>query len=267
MTAPAPATRRSSFYLAMRILPRDQREAMYEIYGFCRAVDDIADDYAGPREERRAALATWRGDIDALYAGGGPPGLASLAKAIRAYKLAREDFLAIIDGMDMDVAADIRAPDRATFDLYCDRVACAVGRLSTQVFGLDATKGAALADRLGRALQVTNVLRDLDEDAALGRLYLPREALMKAGISSDDPATALADPRVETAAQVLVAEARRHFDRAKEIMDGSPRGKVRAPRLMAAAYRAVLERLAKRGFQAPRAPVHTPLAPVLFAAL
>src|SRR5581483_5905354 len=104
----------------MRILPRAQREAMFEIYAFCRAVDDIADD-PGPRDGRLAALEDWRRDIDVLYAGAAPARLAGLARAVRDFDLQREDFLAVIDGMEMDVRADIRAPDRATLDLYCDR--------------------------------------------------------------------------------------------------------------------------------------------------
>jgi len=128
----------------MRILPREQREAMFEIYAFCRAVDDIADD-PGPREERLAALEIWRGDIAALYASAAPARLAGLARAVRDFDLGREDFLAIIDGMEMDVRADIRAPDQATLDAYCDRVACAVGRLSVRVFGMPREAGLALA--------------------------------------------------------------------------------------------------------------------------
>jgi presqualene diphosphate synthase len=267
MSAPAAAPRRSSFYLAMRVLPREKREAMYEIYGFCRAVDDIADDNGRPRAERQAALQAWRDDIAALFGGARIERLAGLAKSIRAYGLRQADFVAIIDGMAMDVAADIRAPDRATFDVYCDRVACAVGRLSTRVFGLDAKAGDALADHLGRALQMTNVLRDLDEDAALGRLYLPRETLTRAGISTDDPATALADPKIEAAAQSLVGEARRQFLRAREVMGACPRDKVRAPRLMAAVYGALLDRLAKRGFSSPRGPVRLSLGAILVAAV
>ena len=140
---PTPAAERasgSSFYTAMRILPRPQREAMFEIYSFCRAVDDIADDL-GPRDPRRAQLQQWRGDIDALYSGAAPPPLAALAQAVREFDLKREDFLAVIDGMEMDVVADIRAPDCATLDLYCDRVASAVGRLSVRVFGMSAGRG------------------------------------------------------------------------------------------------------------------------------
>ena len=128
MPTAAEATRASgsSFYTAMRILPPPQREAMYEIYAFCRAVDDIADS-SGPRAERRVQLAQWRNDIDRLYAPEPPPILHGLAEATRAFSLAREDFLAVIDGMEMDVDADIQAPDWATLDLYCDRVASAVG--------------------------------------------------------------------------------------------------------------------------------------------
>ncbi len=166
----------SSFYTGMRILPRPQREAMFEIYAFCRAVDDIADD-PGPREPRLAALAKWRSDIDAVYAGAPSPPLAGLARAVREFDLQREDFLAIIDGMEMDVVTDIRAPDRATLDVYCDRVACAVGRLSVRVFGMAREAGLTLAHHLGRALQLTNILRDLDEDAAMGRLCARRCAM------------------------------------------------------------------------------------------
>ena len=119
-----------------------------------------------------------------------------MAQAVRTFDLQREDFIAVIDGMEMDVIADIRAPDRATLDLYCDRVACAVGRLSVRVFGMEREAGLALAHHLGRALQLTNILRDLDEDASLGRLYLPREALQAAGIEATDPAAVIAHPAV-----------------------------------------------------------------------
>ena len=177
----------SSFYTAMRILPRAQREAMFEIYSFCRKVDDIADD-GGPRDERLDQLQLWRSDIDALYTGSAVSRATSLAAPVKTFGLQREDFLAVIDGMEMDVVADIRAPDWAKLDPYCDRVASAVGRLSVRVFGMEEKAGIALAHHLGRALQLTNILRDIDEDAAIGRLYLPREALQAAGITSTDPA-------------------------------------------------------------------------------
>ena len=161
---------------------------MFQIYSFCRQVDDIADS-DGPRPERLAALQQWRDDIDALYQGHPPRAAAGLRRRrCERFGLKREDFLAIIDGMEMDVPQDIRAPDLATLDLYCDRVASAVGRLSVRVFGLPEDDGILLAHHLGRALQLTNILRDIDEDAGLGRLYLPREGLLHAGITGDDPA-------------------------------------------------------------------------------
>ena len=244
----------SSFYAAMRILPREQREAMFQIYSFCRQVDDIADSH-GPREERLAALQKWRDDIDALYRGQPPARLSDYVASVKRFDLQRADFLAIVDGMEMDVPQDIRAPDLATLDLYCDRVASAVGRLSVLVFGLPQEDGILLAHHLGRALQLTNILRDIDEDAALGRLYLPREALLHAGITSDDPAVVAADRALPKVCAGIVARARTHFEKADEVMARNSRRVVRAPRIMERYYSAILELLVRRGFAAPRAPV------------
>jgi presqualene diphosphate synthase len=257
---------RSSFYSGMRILPRPQREAMFEIYSFCRAVDDIADD-PGPREARREQLQRWRADIDALYRGTPPPHLSGLAEAARKFDLQREDFLAVIDGMEMDVVADIRAPDQATLEIYCDRVACAVGRLSVRVFGMEHKAGLALADQLGRALQLTNILRDLDEDAAMGRLYLPREALRDCGIISTDPTAVLANPMLGEACNAIVEQARAHFQQARVIMTQNPRSVVRAPRIMGEAYGLILDRLVARGFAPPRPPVRLPRTRILLIVL
>ena len=244
----------SSFYAAMRILPREQREAMFQIYGFCRQVDDIADS-DGPRPERLAALQQWRDDIDALYQDRPPPRLQDYVPSVRRFDLQREDFLAVVDGMEMDVPQDIRAPDLATLDLYCDRVASAVGRLSVRVFGLARDDGILLAHHLGRALQLTNILRDVDEDAAIGRLYLPREALLHTGITDFDPLKVIADPALPKACAPLVERARIHFQKADEVMDRNPRRVVRAPRIMSKYYRAILELLVGRGFAPPRTAV------------
>ena len=256
----------SSFYQAMRILPPAQRQAMFEIYSFCRAVDDIADD-PGDRDIRRGQLRQWRLDIDALYDGHPPAQLRSLAEAVRTFDLSREDFLAVIDGMEMDVEADIRAPDLAMLDLYCDRVASAVGRLSVKVFGLDATSGRELAHHLGRALQLTNILRDLDEDAAMGRLYLPREALHDAGIAGSDPRDVLAHPAIGQACVPIVTRAQNHFVRADAIMSAAPRRAVRAPRIMGEAYKGYLRAIMVRGFAAPRARVRLSRARLLWIIL
>jgi phytoene synthase len=253
----------SSFYNAMRILPRAQREAMFEIYSFCRQVDDIADS-SGPRGERREELARWRADIDGLYAGKPVPRTRDLQAALRNFGLRREDFHAVIDGMEMDVVADIRAPDDATLQLYCDRVASAVGRLSVRVFGMEERDGIALAHHLGRALQLTNILRDLDEDAAFGRLYLPAEALREAGIAATDPPPVLAHPALGKACAPVVARARGHFVEADAIMARNARRTVRAPRIMAEAYKLILGSLVARGWSHPRRPIHLPRSRLLW---
>ena len=245
----------SSFYLAMRILPRDQRQAMFEIYSFCRAVDDVADGDAS-RALKREQLAQWRRHIDALYDGQVVAGLEGLAQAIKQFALRKDDFLAVIDGMEMDAIEDIRAPSLETLDLYCDRVASAVGRLSVRVFGLEEAEGIELAHHLGRALQLTNILRDIDEDAGIGRLYLPREALSRAGIAGSDPVAVIAEPNIGAACAVVADLARRHYAEADAVMARCARRTVRAPRIMSEAYRRVLEDMVTRGWTWPRHRVH-----------
>ncbi len=241
----------SSFYLAMRILKRDQREAMFEVYSFCRGVDDIADNDA-PREKRLAELSVWRQDIDALYSGRIPPGLERLAHAISRYNMRKDDFLAVIDGVEMDARADIQGPSLKELELYCDRVACAVGRLSVRVFGMNDVDGKALAHHLGRALQLTNILRDIDEDSAIGRLYLPQEALALANIENCDPVAVALNSNIGTACAFIVERARGHFATASEIMSRCPRKVVRAPKIMGAVYRQMLEDMVSRGWSRPR---------------
>jgi len=248
----APAAR-SSFYVAMRILPPAQREAMFSVYRFCREVDDVADDPEhGAPADRMRELEGWRADVASLYAGGAPPRLVDLVEPVRRFGLRRNDFEAVIDGVEMDAARSMRAPDWAMLDLYCDRVASAVGRLAVRIFGLSERPGDDLAHHLGRALQLTNILRDIDEDAAIGRLYLPREALAAAEVTADDPVAAAADPKLAAACEEVAERAKAHFEAARPIMGSSPRAAVRAPRLMAAAYRSLLDNMVAQGFAPPR---------------
>ncbi|MFW6077442.1 MAG: squalene/phytoene synthase family protein, partial [Hyphomicrobiales bacterium] len=149
----------TSFYWAMRLLARPRREAMFAVYAFCRAVDDIADSDQ-PVARKKALLAEWRGEIHAVF-GARPrkPIARALSGPARRFRLERGDFMAVIEGMEMDVDGPIVAPSRADLDLYCDRVACAVGRLCVPIFGEPGETGIAVADHLGRALQLTNILR------------------------------------------------------------------------------------------------------------
>jgi phytoene synthase len=242
----------SSFYLAMRLMPRVERDAMFAIYAFCRKVDDIADDGIGTRAERHEKLEAWRADLAALYRGQMPGRVAFLAPAVSRFGLRHQDFLAVLDGMDMDVAEDIVAPDRATLDLYCDRVASAVGRLSVKVFGMEEGPGFELAHHLGRALQLTNILRDIDEDADIGRLYLPREHLFAAGFKSLDPKMVVSDPRVDLVCRQVAADAHAHYDEAQDILAARPKGRIRTPWLMGAVYSEILKGTEEAGFAPPR---------------
>jgi phytoene synthase len=242
----------SSFYSAMRLLPKPERSAMFAIYGFCREVDDVADDIGPTAEERRAHLDVWRRAVDSLYAGGPTPRVRDLEGPVKAFGLAREDFVAVIDGMEMDIDGPIRRPSFATLDLYCDRVASAVGRLSVRVFGMAEAPGRELAHHLGRALQFTNILRDLDEDAGLGRLYLPDEALSAAGVDGEDPEAVLDHPALGGACGWLAAKAHDHYRAANAVLARRPIGRLRAPRLMSAVYGTILKRMERRGWAAPR---------------
>ena len=257
----------SSFYAAMRLLPVAERGAMFAIYGFCRQVDDIADEphYSDP--ERIAGLDRWRSNIEALFSGAPPAEVAFLKGPVEHFGLNKSDFLAIIDGMQMDVGSPIRAPDFATFDLYCDRVASAVGRLSVRVFGMDDSPGQDLAHHLGRALQFTNILRDLDEDADMGRLYLPNEALLDGGVTGETPHEILNHPGIDGACRWVAKLAQHHYVAADSILSARPAGRLRAPRVMSAVYGEILRRMVRQGWVAPRTRIKLGKAAMTWIAL
>ena len=257
----------SSFYAAMRLLPPAERAAMFAIYGFCRVVDDVADEPGPSEAERRTELNAWRADVGGLYAGAPPQRIAYLAPHVARFGLKQADFLDVIDGMEMDVDGPIIAPTYEQLDLYCDRVASAVGRLSTRIFGMPEAPGITLAYHLGRALQLTNILRDLDEDAAMGRLYLPQEALAAAGIATREPPAVVADPRVDAAARWVAAKAHEQYALADAVLKTRPGGRIRSPRLMRQVYSEILRETEAVGWAAPRQRVSLPKARLLWIVL
>ena len=244
----------TSFYRGMAMLPPPRRQAMYAIYAFCRIVDDIADEES-PFASRKPRLEEWRTRIAALYAGHADDAVTrELLRAIAAYALRQEDFIAVIDGMEMDAEAPVMAPDEATLDLYCDRVAAAVGRLSVRAFG-DASENAdRVAHHLGRALQLTNILRDIHEDAGRDRLYLPRELLDPAG-NPHEPRAALRHPALPQVCATLAARAHGHFRDAAAWMEKCDRRAMKPAKLMGATYAAILSRLEARGWERLEVPV------------
>jgi presqualene diphosphate synthase len=237
----------TSFYRGMRVLPPDRRAAMYAVYAFCRLVDDVADEPA-PIEAKRAGLTAWRDAIAGLYQGTArDPVTRVLLSAVQRYALRQDDFQAVIDGMQMDAETVIVAPDLATLDLYCDRVASAVGRLSVRAFGDSSAAADQVAFSLGRALQLTNILRDLAEDAERGRLYLPGEWLDEADVPRD-PDAAMASPNLAKVCARVAAAAHARFDAAHASMRACDRRAMRPARLMGANYAALLDRLEARGW-------------------
>jgi phytoene synthase len=256
----------TSFYRGMRILPPDRRLAMYAIYAFCRLVDDIADEEA-PLAEKRHGLDAWRARIEGVAAGRAEDEVSRvLLPAAQKFALRREDFLAIIDGMQMDAETVIVAPDLATLDLYCDRVASAVGRLSVRAFGDASAAADEVAHHLGRALQLTNILRDIGEDAERGRLYLPHEYLDEASIPAD-PQAALKHPGLAAVCERVAAQAKAHFAAAHAAMARCDRRAMKPARLMGASYAAILRRLERRGWKHPEQRVSVPKWEKLWIAL
>lgn len=258
----------TSFYWAMRLLPEDRRAAMFAVYAFCRIVDDIADDPA-PLDDKRERLAAWRGRIDSLYAGDRSSAvLRALAEAVAGYDLQKRDLMAIIDGMEMDAADRLRIADDAELAVYCDRVACAVGRLSIRVFGLPPEIGDPLAGALGEALQLTNILRDLKEDADRDRLYLPGASLTARGMSAEGAATQiLAQAGIPDLCGDLAARARQRYAEAASAIARCDRGKARPAVIMMEVYRRLFSRLERRGWGQWQQRVRVPTPEKLWVAL
>ncbi|MBI1393393.1 MAG: squalene synthase HpnD [Alphaproteobacteria bacterium] len=247
----------TSFAAGMAILPRPRREGMHAIYAFCREVDDIADDDGLERAERLERLKAWRAEVERIY--DGAPETATgraLVSPVRDFDLPKAEFLMMIDGMEMDANGPIVAPSLDALFAYTRRVAGSVGLLSMPTFG--APKGRD-ADRfalaLGDALQLTNILRDIGEDAAIGRLYLPRELLEKHRAPTS-PGDIVGAPGLANVAEELGQMATGKFGEARMALRELDWRIVRPALLMMGAYETYLLRLRRRGWDQ----VGTPLS-------
>jgi len=256
----------TSFYRGMRILPPDRRAAMYGIYAFCRIVDDIADEPA-PIAQKHRELALWRQRIADLARNQADEPVSRVLLAAKSrFGLLEKDFLAVIDGMQSDADQVIVAPSDAELDVYCDRVASAVGRLSVRAFGEASEAGDEVAYHLGRALQLTNILRDVAEDAGRGRIYISREILDASGVAPD-PQTLLRSPGLPVACSQMAQRAHGHFDKAFAAMRSCDPHAMRPARAMAEGYYLILAALEKRGWDKPDQPAKVPKWKKLLIAL
>ncbi len=239
----------TSFYYALRLLPRAKRRAMYALYAFCRAVDDCVDEADG---EGEPGLSRWSEEIERCYAGCPTTPLgAELAWALARFPIPREALTEIIQGCRMDLETT-RYPSYAALEVYCRRVASAVGLASIEVFGYRQPQTREFAARLGLALQLTNILRDVAPDAARGRLYLPLEDLARFGVAEEELLRPSADATRRPEVGALLAfegeRARAHYEAATAVLPAADRRSMCCARVMGGIYRGLLDELARRGF-------------------
>lgn len=245
----------SSFTLAFRFLSRPQQEAMNALYAYCREVDDIVDE-AVHRPIAHLKLAWWRSEIERLYADPSQeapqhPVTRALQPAIRRYALAQEDLEALLDGMAMDLEMDEsgrRYREMRELGLYCHRVAGIVGLLSARIFGFQDPHTLKYAARLGLALQLTNILRDVGEDARRGRLYLPLDELAQFGVSEASLLAGQPDGDYAGLMQFQYDRAEKTYAEALALLPAVDRRAQRPGLIMAGIYRAVLDEIHRAGF-------------------
>ena len=239
----------SSFLLPMLLLPRQKREAMLALYAFCRETDDVADEVPDQAEALRL-LDAWRDEIAALYRGEPRhPITLALAEPVERFGLAQKHFLGILEGFDMDRRGAMVRPTMAELERYCYCVAGCVGLLSVSIFGYRSPRIPEFAEHLGHAFQLTNILRDVREDAERGRIYLPSELLEREGIAALGPSELLRSEGARRICVELGKLARRRFRQAEEALPADEGSSMRPALLMRAVYQAYLDRIEKRGFR------------------
>jgi len=239
----------SSFYYSFRFLPPDRRRAIVAFYAFCREVDDIVDE-CHDLNLARTKLAWWRDEIARLYAGNpGHPVTQALTEAITPFHLPQDAFEQIIDGMEMDLNQPVRYPDFKSLRLYCHRVAGVVGEVAASIFGISDRATLKYANKLGLAFQLTNIIRDVGEDARRGRIYLPEDELAQFGISISDLLQTRMSDNFRRMMEFQTQRALQTYDEALALLPAADRKAQRPGLIMAAIYRTLLEEIRADGFQ------------------
>lgn len=241
----------SSFFWSMRFLPLAKRNAMYTIYAFCRHLDDIVDGDSD-MAEKVELIDAWREELNNIYDKKAP--VTEIGRKIykncMRFKLPKEELSRLIEAISMDIPNPVQAPSLEELYRYCRGVAGVPGSLSLRIFGCqDEELIANLSDSLGTALQITNILRDVKEDAQINRLYIPREFLEKAGITSRDPLTVVVDKNLAIAREELAQIAIANFNRAQELMPKLDKKTARHVRMIERIYRRYFDIMQKRGWE------------------
>ncbi len=248
-----------NFYFGFVLLPRERRRGIHALYAFSRLCDDSVDGADGP-ERKAAAVRARRRDVERAYAGGVPaddPVLVALADAIRRFGIPRGPMDALVDGVEMDLHAD-RYADWRALERYCDRVAGAVGVLSLHVFGFRDPAAVGHAGDLGVAMQVVNIMRDVQEDAARGRIYLPADDMAAHGVTEADILGNSMTPGVAALMGDQAVRARRYFASGRELLPLLDLRARMCVQMMAALYEDILARIEDRGFDYTRGRVSVP---------
>ena len=257
----------TSFLWGMKVLPAERRRAMYAIYAFCREVDDVADE-PGETAQKKQGLAAWREEIARLYAGEPQwPTTRALLQPVQRFELPRDEFLAVIDGVEIDAAPAVRMQTLDDLLRYCRKVAGAVGMLSIHAFGVPRDPGYQIAEALGNAVQLTNILRDVKEDAAIERLYVPIEVVRRHGVAESSLSAVFSHPGFAAACAELAELARDHYARTDRLLAQLGWRQMRPIVLMMAVYRETLRRLEERGWTRIDSPVRLTRARKLWVAL
>jgi phytoene synthase len=238
----------TSFYYSFLFLPPERRRAITALYAFCREVDDVVDEIADP-DIARAKLAWWRSEIGAAFAGTPQhPVALALRPVIAAYRLPEEHFQTIIDGMAMDLER-ARYPDFGELERYCHCVAGVVGLMSAEIFGYANPATRRYARDLGVAFQLTNIIRDVGEDARRGRIYVPQDELRRHGVTAGSLLNREDGPGLASLMQEQVARARRWYARALTALPAEDRAAQRPGLIMAAIYQSLLDEIERDGFR------------------
>ncbi len=236
----------SSFYYSFRFLSKSRRLAITALYAFCREVDDIADECTD-LSVAKTKLNWWRSEIERLYQNQPQhPVAKALLAAIHTYQLDAEHFMEIIDGMEMDLNFN-RYQDFKQLQLYCYRVASVVGLLSAQIFGFKNRKTLKFAHDLGMAFQLTNIIRDVGEDARRNRIYLPLDELAKFGISEDDLLASRESIAVKRLLDFQIERAESYYDKALGTLPAEDHKNQRVSLMMASIYRTLLREIGSSG--------------------
>lgn len=249
----------SSFYYSFLFLPPEQREAITALYAFCREVDDVVDECAD-LGVARTKLQWWREEIARAFAGHPQhPVAQALHQALQRFDLPQEHFLEVIDGMEMDLDQQAYASIRDLL-LYCHRVASMVGLMAAEIFGYSDRHTLRYAHDLGTAFQLTNIIRDVREDAARGRIYLPLDELQRFGVTPEQILRFEDNENIRALIRFQAQRAREYYQRAMENLPAADRYAQRSGLIMASIYQTLLDEMEKDGFAVMRQRVSlTPL--------